>query len=346
MIKALILAGGKGNELLPLTQHTPKPLLPIGNIPLLLFQIAQLKKAGITEIILSISYPPRKIKAILDDGSRFGILLRYNVETTPMGTAGAFKLIENLVEGPTVIINGDVLSDFPLSELMAAHRKTKAMVTIGTSRVLNPQAYGVVETNARGRVIGFAERPRRKQVKGKRINAGFYLVEPEVLRWIPTAEPFFFENDLFPSILETGARFQALDIGQNWREITRPAGYLQSNMDFLDGRLTSPAFTAFPNRHEPPENPMIEIDDQTRIDGGCTIKPTTRIVHSVIGSGCRIEEGVFIRNSVLWPGCVIQRGAVISGTILGRGCQIGEGSYLRAGNIMGDKSVITSHSRA
>lgn len=345
VIKALILAGGRGNELRPLTIHTPKPMLPVGNLPLLLYQIERIKRAKITEFILSISYPPRTIHSVMKEGEMLGILLRYHVESSPLGTAGAFRRAKNLIDDTTVILNGDVLAEFPLRKMLAAHKKRRAIVTIGTCQVSNPQAYGTVEVGQQGLVKRFSERPRGKEVKTNRINAGIYIVEPRILKMIPKHEPCFFETGLFPQLLQAGKRVLAFDIGQDWLEITRPASYLQSNMDFLEGRIRSPQFAAYPQSHHPPSQRQASVDDQSLIAENCVIKPGARIVHSVLGPNCRIEEGALIRNSVLWPGCHIQKRSVVSGTVLGKGCQIGEGVSLRSGNILGDKSLITDYSR-
>lgn len=345
MIKALVLAGGEGSGLLPLTINTPKPLLPIGNFPLLLMQIHQLKQAGITEIILSLSYQPRKIRYILDDGSHYGVILRYHVESTPVGTAGAFKVAENLIDDTTVVINGDILTEVPFSRILRTHKKNRAAVTIGICGVSNPQAYGIVEVNEAGRVKRFVERPRGKEISTNMINAGIYVLEPQVLQWIPRDEPCFFERDLFPILLERKVPFFASNLDSYWREITRPDNYLQSNMDFLDRQISVPEFAAFPKGHHPPGNPLVEVDGASLIDENCVLKPQVRVEHSVLGHSCRIEEGAVIRNSVLWPGCRVQRKAVVSRSILGRGCQVGEGARVTAGKILGDKSIVTAFSR-
>ncbi|HSR68351.1 MAG TPA: NDP-sugar synthase [Acidobacteriota bacterium] len=344
--KALILLGGDSGELLPLTAHTPKPLLPVGNLPLLLFQLQRLKDAGVTEVVLSLSYFPRKIRSMLEDGSRFGMLVRYRVEDQPMGTAGAVKLAETILEGTTLVLNGDVLIERPLQELLKRHARRKSALTIGTCRVTNPQAYGIVEVDAKKRVSGFVERPRGKQVRTNRINAGLYILEPEVLGRIPEGRACFFETDVFPALLEEGkVEMHALDVGQDWLEITRPAAYLQSNMDFLDGKIAPPRFAAFQRTHHKPRHESGQVDEFSRVDEKCVLKKDVRVVHSVIGANCRLEEGAFIRNSVLWPGCRIQREAVVSGAVLGRGCQIGERAFVRAGAILGDKTSVSAYSR-
>ncbi len=344
-MKALILAGGLSSGLVPLTVNTPKPLLPIGNFPLILYQVSQLKKAGIAEIILSLSYQPGLIREILDDGSNFGLLLRYHVESTPLGTAGAFKVAEHLIDETTLVLNGDVLSEMAFEQCLETHRKHGGPVTIATCSVANPRSYGAVGVNKQGRVTAFIERPRGKEARNNTINAGVYVLEPDVLQWIPKDRPCFFEKDLFPILLDRGIPLFARSVGEYWREITRPYNYLQSNMDLLDKRISIPQFHGYRKENHRPDNPRAEVDDASLIDEQCMIKPGAQIFHSVIGNNCRIEEGAIVRNSVLWPGCRIQRNAFVSGSILGRGCTIGEGSLVYAGNILGDKSCLSSHSR-
>lgn len=342
MIKGLILSGGAGSGLLPLTIHTPKPLLPVANFPLLLFQIQQLKKAGITEIILSISYQPRKLKDTFGDGSNFGVMLRYAVESPPAGTAGAFKRIENLVDDTTVVMNGDILSQAPLDELVQFHRSRGAVATIGTQKVPNPRGYGVVETGAQGRVLRFLERPRKGESAANTINAGLYILEPEILQWIPPDQVCHFEKQVFAEILKKKAPFFASPVRGYWTEITRPDNYLRSNMDFLSRKISLPEFAALRNRKTSRQSQRTYPD--SLIDEPCIIKSGARIEKSVIGKNCRIDQGAVIRSSVIWPGCRIQRNALLSGSILGRSCLIGEGARIRKGNILGDKSNLTSHS--
>ncbi|MBI4444592.1 MAG: NDP-sugar synthase [Acidobacteria bacterium] len=345
MIKAVILSGGADSGLLPLTINTPKSLLPIGNYPLLLFQIHQLKRAGVTEIILSLPHEPRKIRDVFDDGSDFGVIIRYHVESTPLGTAGAFKRAEHLIDDTAVVVNGDIVTEFSFEKALAIHRSNNAVATISICEVPRPRSYGVVETGQDGRVTRFLERPRGQQFRTNMVNAGVYILEPEVLNWIPEGRQFFFERDLFQLFLKKAVPFFAASFSEYWTEITRPHNYWQSNMDFLDHKLTTPEFLAFAKRHHPPDNPMVTADSSSFIDHDCLLKAGTRIEHSVIGSNCRIEEGALIRRSVIWPGCRIQRGAVVNGSILGRGCLIGDGVRIRAGNLIGDRSTLTSESR-
>src|SRR5690606_2518794 len=173
-------------------------------------------------------------------------------------------------------------------------------------RVADPRSYGVVESADDGRVLRFIERPRGKQVRTNTINAGIYIIDPEVLNWISEHVPVHFERHLFPTALANGARLYSKQIDRYWREITRPANYLLSNLEFLRKKISKPSFAAFPKQHHPPRTPEVSVSEDSIIDVQCTIKPGVRIESSVIGSNCRIEEGSIIRNSVLWPGCRVQ----------------------------------------
>ena len=205
-MQALILAGGKGTRLRPLTVYTPKPIVPICNRPFLLYQIDTLRRAGIKDIALSLSYQPHKIEQQLGDGSDFGVNLKYTVEPQPMGTAGAYKYAEDLIREPTVVFNGDILTDLDLKPVIREHTARKATATIVLTPVENPSAYGLVETNVDGRVARFLEKPKADEITCHTINAGTYILEPQVLDLIPTGENHSFEYGLFPALLMRGER--------------------------------------------------------------------------------------------------------------------------------------------
>ncbi len=209
MIKALILAGGKGARLRPLALQIPKPVVPLANIPFLFFQIDRIKRAGITELILSLSYQPRKIMDIFGDGTRYGMVIRYTHEELPRGTAGAFKAAENLIDDTTVVLNGDVLTDTDLKDVIRHHQEKQAEATIVTARVLNPAGYGLVEADAQGRVLRFTEKPAEDEITGDTINAGIYVLERSILDLIPAEGSQSFERDIFPAMVQRGLKVYA-----------------------------------------------------------------------------------------------------------------------------------------
>src|SRR5216110_317038 len=238
-MQALILAGGKGTRLRPLTVYTPKPVVPICNRPFLLYQIDTLRRAGIVDITLSLSYQPNKIEQLLGDGSDYGVKLRYTVEPQPMGTAGAYKFAEDLIREQTVVFNGDVLTDLDLKTVIRQHKERNAVATIVLTPVEDPSMYGVVETNGEGRVQRFLEKPKPDETTCRNINAGTYVLEPSVLDLIPKGENHSFEYGLFPNLLEKGGAFFA-HIPQRtyWMDIGTPARYLQTHQDLLANRVS------------------------------------------------------------------------------------------------------------
>ena len=344
MIKAFILAGGKGARLRPLVLNTPKPIVPLANIPFLFFQIDHIKRAKITEIILSLSYQPRKITDIFGDGMQFGVTMRYTHEDLPLGTAGALKAARNLIDDTTIVLNGDVLTDIDLLEVLNYHREKKAEATIATTRVMNPAGYGLIESDPQGRVVRFTEKPAEDEVTGDTINAGIYILEPSVLDRIPAEGPQSLERELFPAMVQEGAKVYAYLSKGYWQDIGSPQKYLEATFGIISGRTKLPGY---PQKACPPNNwekHQVSIDSFSILDGKCIIKKGVAIENSVLGEGCRIEEGALIKDSVIWSGTRILPHARIERAIVGRQCHIGEGVRLRPGCVLGDKSIISDHS--
>ena len=344
MLKAFILAGGKGARLRPLTLHTPKPIVPLANIPFLFFQIDHIKRAGITEIILSLSYQPRKIEDIIGDGMKYGVVMRYTHEDLPRGTAGALKEAENLIDDTTIVLNGDVLTDTDLLDVIRYHKEKQAEATIVMARVINPAGYGLVEADSHGRVVRFTEKPAEDEIVGDTINAGIYIVERSILDRIKPDSPQSFERDLFPALLQSGAKVHAYLTHGYWQDMGSPYKYLEATYGIISGRMKLPAYpqkACSPNHWE---KRNVSIDAFSILDGGCVVKPDVVIENSVLGEDCRIEEGTLIKDSVIWSGTRILPNARIERAILGRQCHIGEGARLHPGTVLGDKSFVSDFS--
>lgn len=344
MIKALILAGGKGARLRPLALHIPKPIVPLANIPFLFFQIDRIKRAGITEIILSLSYQPRKITDIFGDGIKYGVTMRYTHEDLPRGTAGAFKAAENLIDDTSIVMNGDVLSDTDLLEVLEYHRSKKAEATIVVARVMNPVGYGLVESDSDGRVLRFTEKPPEDEVTGDTVNAGIYILERSILERIPAEGAQSFERELFPTMVQEGARVYSYLTHGYWQDIGSPQKYLEATFGVISGRTKLPVYpqkACTPNHWE---KQQVSIDSFSILDGKCVIKQGVAIENSVLGEGCRVEAGALIKDSVIWSGSRILPNARIERAIVGRQCHIGEGARLRPGTVLGDKSIVSDFS--
>jgi len=340
-MEALILAGGKGTRLRPLTIHTPKPVVPIANRPFLLYQVDLLKRAGISNITLSLSYQPGKIEEILGEGSEYGVHINYAVEATPLGTAGAYKNAEDHLTQTTVIFNGDVLTDIDLSKVIAFHRERRATATIVLTPVENPSAYGLVETESDGRVRRFLEKPKPDEITCNTINAGIYILEPEVLGFIPAGDQFSFEYQLFPALLQAGRPFFAYTWKGYWLDIGAPSRYLQAHYDLLSKRLglfelkRTPAST-----NGRPD--AAKIDSLSLIDPSCVIKAGAEVTNSVLGPNCIVEERVRIENSVVWGGTRIGHSSVVRDSVICRSGLIGRSAVVD-GAVLGDKSSLTDY---
>src|SRR5438067_5939456 len=313
-MQALILAGGKGTRLRPLTVYTPKPIVPICNRPFLLYQIDTQRLAGIKDIALSLSYQPHKIEQQLGDGSDFGVNLKYTVEPQPMGTAGAYKYAEDLIREPTVVFNGDILTDLDLKPVIREHTARKATVTIVLTPVENPSAYGLVEMNAEGRVSRFLEKPKADEITCNTINAGTYVLEPKVLDYLPTGENYSFEYGLFPDLLKRGEAFYAhIPARTYWIDIGTPERYLQVHADLLANRVGRIHIKE--RRGNFDAATVAEIDELSMIGDDCQIKPGAQIINSVLGQGCFVEERARVANCVIWPHTRIGTTAQLTGAI-------------------------------
>lgn len=347
-MQALILAGGEGTRLRPLTIYTPKPVVPIVNRPFLYYQIDLLKRAGIKEITLSLSYKPDKIEGIFGDGEGYGVKIHYTVEASPLGTAGAYKNAEEHLTQTAVVFNGDVLTDIDIAKVVAYHRERKAAATIVLTPVENPSAYGLVETEADGRVRRFLEKPKAEEITCNTINAGIYILEPHILKYIPAGERFSFEYQLFPALLQNNEAFYAYTMSDYWLDIGTPQRYQQANDDLINGRIKSfeverkPIASANTSNLSADAEPA-KADSRSVIDPTCSLKPGVEIVNSVLGANCVVEERTKIENCVVLAGARIGKASEIRNSIIGKSAIIGRNSKVD-GATLGDKSSLTDYS--
>jgi len=343
-MRALILAGGKGTRLRPLTVYTPKPIVPVLNRPLLLYQIEILARAGITDIKLSLSYQPDKIEGILGDGSEFGVNLEFITESSPLGTGGAYKFAADGSRDAMVVFNGDVLTDLDVSKLIEFHRKKKADATIALAPVDDPSAYGLVETDGDGKVRCFVEKPSAEECAGisaNTINAGIYILEPTILDLVPANESTSFEYKVFPEILKKGLGFYGFNLGKNyWRDIGTPASYLAVHRDLLRGSVK----TAKPDQSRADIATKAFVDKHSVVGEGCVIKPNARVVNSVLGPGVHIDEKSVVEDSVIWAHTRVSTFAEVRGAVIGRSCYIGRNVTVSEGSVLGDKASLPDYS--
>ncbi len=345
-MQALILAGGKGTRLRPLTVYTPKPIVPVLNRPFLLYQIEILAKAGITEIVLSLSYQPDKIEDVLGDGSEYGVKLTYVTEPNPMGTGGAYKFAADSIRETTVVFNGDILTDVDISAVIAFHREKNSDATLALMPVEDPSAYGLVETDAERRILRFLEKPKPEDIaklNTNTINAGIYVLEPSILDLIPKNENSSFEYHVFPKILEKQKQFFAYVLTENyWRDLGNPKSYLEAHHDFFGGLINGFEI----DRSAVSDIATAAFVDKTSVIGeGCVIKPNARIVNSAIGPGVHVEEKAIVENSVIWAHTRVSGSAEIRNAVIGRSCHIGRNVIVNDGAVLGDKTSLPDYSQ-
>jgi NDP-sugar pyrophosphorylase family protein len=352
-MKAILLAGGKGTRLRPLTIHTPKPIVPIFNRPFLHYQIDRLKQVPeIDEVILSLNYQPRRIEEILGDGSALGIKIRYVVEPAPLGTAGAVKYAGGNLTESVVVFNGDVLTQIDLAAVIRLHRERNARATIVLTPVENPTAYGLVETDPEGNVRRFVEKPGADRITTNHINAGIYVLEPDTFDRIPSDVAWSIERSYFPSLVERGDTFVAYIYDGYWIDIGTPEKYTQVHRDIMDGRYVTAPFLDLPAPRTSVA-PDARIEDGATVEGPCfidegvLIKTGARIgPYSVIGRQTQVDENASIDAAILWPNCRVSREASVRNAILGCNCHLGRGVTVGCGAVLGDRTTLTDYTRA
>jgi NDP-sugar pyrophosphorylase family protein len=347
-MQALILAGGKGTRLRPLTVYTPKPIVPLVNRPFLLYQLDVLKRAGIEDITLSLSYQPDKIQHVIGNGSEFGVNLRYVTEPSPMGTGGAYRFAADTIRDTTVVFNGDILTDLNIAKLVEFHTSKQAAATITLVPVKDPSRFGLVQTGDDHNVVRFVEKPQPDELaemKINTINAGIYVLEPSVLDIIKKNTNRSFEYHVFPDILKRGLPFFAHTIKKEyWRDIGTPSSYLAAHHDFLSEKL--PSFEIARAELSDDVATHAEIEKRSVLGEGCVVKPGARIMNSVIGAGVHVEEKAEIENSVIWSHTRVSTAAEIRGAIIGRSCHIGRNAVVGEGTVLGDKTSLTDYTKA
>jgi len=345
-MQALILAGGKGTRLRPLTVYTPKPIVPVVNRPLLLYQIEILKRAGITDITLSLSYQPDKIEQLIGSGTEHGVKLTYVTEPSPMGTAGAYRYAAQDGHETTVVFNGDVITDLDVKKLLDFHISSGAVATLALAPVADPSRYGLVPVDKTGRITQFLEKPSgddHSKLKTNTINAGVYVLESKILELIPEEKNRSFEYDVFPEILERKLPFLGhVMTDEYWLDIGTPESYLEAHHDFLADRIKG-FEPAVQDRSEVATR--AEVDKTSIIGEGCVVKPGARITNSVIGAGVHVEEKAVIKNSVIWSHTRVAAAAEIDNAVIGRSCHIGRNAIVGPGSVLGDKTSLTDYTR-
>jgi mannose-1-phosphate guanylyltransferase/phosphomannomutase len=346
-MQGVVMAGGMGSRLRPLTIGRPKPLVPLVKQPVMAYIVDLLRHHGVDDVVATVQYLSESIMDYFEDGSARGYRMRYAVEETPLGTAGSVRNARDLITGTFCVISGDALTDFDLRQAYAAHRDRKALVTLVLHRVASPLEYGVVITDPDGRITAFQEKPSWGEVISDAVNTGIYIIEPEILDEIPADRPYDFSKDLFPKLLERGAPMYGVTLDGYWTDIGDLAEYRRASADLLRGKVRLPA-------------PLGErIGANVFVGGDVKVAPDAQLYAPIyLGDGVVIGEGVVVHGptsvddftkldarshvdrSFVWRSCYVGEGAEIRGAVIGRSCNIKRHAVLFEGVVIGDNCVI------
>jgi NDP-sugar pyrophosphorylase family protein len=349
-LKAVILAGGEGTRLRPLTLSLPKPVVPVVDRPFLRHQLDLLSTIGVDDVVFSIAYQPDRVRAVFGDGAVVGKRIRYAVEETPLGTGGAVKNAEPWLDDVTVVLNGDVLTDVDLPAVLETHRRTRASATIVLTPVPNPSAYGLVETDPDGRVRRFVEKPDPSQITTDTINAGIYILDTSTLGLMPPAVNHSIERAFFPALLARGDRVTGYVHRGYWIDIGTPEKYSQVHRDILEARFAV-ALAGRPRaggwvHDEAAVEAEAELTGPFYVGPGCRVAAGARLgAGAVLTARVAVAAGAMVADSVLWEGTEVAREARVEGALLGRGVRIGERAAVGRGAVLGEGTRISDFSR-
>ena len=342
-MKAIILIGGEGTRLRPLTCNTTKTMVPVINTPFLEHVIRHLSQHQVKEITLARSQSQQSVPDYLRDGRQFGVRLNYSVEDTPLGTAGAVKNAEQYLDETFLVLNGDVFTDLDITAMIEFHRDRKAKVTIAVTPVDDPTSYGLVETDARDRITRFREKPSPSEITTNMINAGTYLLEAEVLSYISPQVNYSFERELFPLLLDRGEPVYAYPSAAYWIDIGAPEKYLQLHRDLLSGKVSQYAPDMEVQVSQPSRiHPTAEIKGPAVIGSNCTIGSGVKLIGPVvIGAGCTIQPEAVIEDSVIWHNVQIERKATVRHCTVANDCCLSDNCTIRD-STLGDNVTVFS----
>ncbi|MFC9240486.1 sugar phosphate nucleotidyltransferase [Streptomyces decoyicus] len=340
MTEAILLVGGKGTRLRPLTVRTPKPMVPAAGVPFLTHQLARARAAGVEHIVLATSYLAEVFEPYFGDGSALGLHLEYVTEHEPLGTGGAIRNVASRLhsgpDDPVLIFNGDILTGLDIAALVGTHRTSGADVSLHLTRVEDPRAFGLVPTDDTGRVTAFLEKPQTpEEIVTDQINAGAYVFNRSVIDTIPADRPVSVERETFPGLLAEGAHLQGMVDSTYWLDLGTPQAFVRGSADLVLGRAPSPAVPG--RRGDRLVLETAEVAGDAKLSGGTVVGPRAvigagaRIDGSAVLEGAVVEEGAEIRDSLIGAGAHIGARTVLDGAVIGDGARIGPDNELRGG---------------
>lgn len=345
-MRAVILAGGSGSRLRPLTCDLPKPMVPVLNQPVMCYTLDLLKKYGVEEVAITLGYLPRAIKDYFAAGNEFGVSCRYYVEDSPLGTAGSVKNAAGFLDEAFIVISGDALTDIDLGKAIAFHRQRRSLATLILHRQQIPLEYGVVITDEHCRITRFLEKPSWGEVFSDTVNTGIYILEPAVLDYIEAGKEFDFSRDLFPRLLAEGAPLYGYVAEGYWCDIGDLRSYRQAQFDVLEGKV---AVKLRAQEQQPGVwletgcqiGPGVEltapvyIGQQAAVSKGARLGPLT-----VLNAFCRVEAKATLKRAVVWERSIIGAGAELRGATICDGVCVGAASRLFEDTVVGSRSVL------
>ncbi|MFC9429380.1 sugar phosphate nucleotidyltransferase [Streptomyces sp. NPDC056987] len=331
MTEAILLVGGKGTRLRPLTARTPKPMVPAAGVPFLTHQLARARAAGVEHVVLATSYLAEVFEPYFGDGSALGLSLEYVTERDPLGTGGALRNVASRLRSgpdePVLIFNGDILTGLDIRALVATHTTSGADVSLHLTRVADPRAFGLVPTDGDGRVTAFLEKPQTpEEIVTDQINAGAYVFRRSVIDAIPAGRPVSVERETFPGLLAEGAHLQGMVDSTYWLDLGTPQAFVRGSADLVLGRAPSPAVAG--RCGERLVLPTASVAADAKLTAG-----------TVVGEGARVGAGARVAGSALLAGAVVEPGAVVTDSLIGAGARVGARTVL-SGVVVGDGAVV------
>ena len=345
-MKAVVMAGGEGTRLRPLTSNQPKPMVSIVGKPCMEHILDLLRRHGLDDVVVTLAFMPQVIRGYFGDGEQYGVQIRYSVEETPAGTAGSVKLAEEALDETFLVISGDALCDIDLTKLVAFHKEKESLVTVALKSVDNPLEFGIVVTDEDGRIERFLEKPSWAQVFTDTINTGIYVIEPEALANVPTDRPYDFSKELFPRLLEKGKPMYGFVADGYWQDIGNLDQFRKANFDALDGkvRLDVPGIRLRGNVWV---GEGVELGDLESVKGPafignyCRIHPDATVdPYTVLASSVTLRERARTARSIIDSGTYVATSASVEGAIIGRMCDIRPHARIQEGAAIGDQTTI------
>ena len=345
-MKAVIMAGGEGTRLRPLTSNCPKPMLPLANRPMMEHIVTLLKRHGIDEIVVTVAFLANQIRTYFGDGSEFGIKVVYATEDQPLGTAGSVRNAMDVLDERFLVISGDVLTDIDLGKILAFHEEKQALATIGLVHVPNPLEFGIVITREDGSIERFLEKPTWGQVFSDTINTGIFVLEPEIFDFIPDGRPVDFSGEVFPALLEASKPLYGAVAEGYWEDVGTLDSYVTAHKDVMDGRVDVdvPGFE-FGKGIWIGEG--AEVHPDATIDGFAIIGENSRVEagarlgdYTVLGSNVRVRADADLERSVVHDNAYLGEGVRLNGAVVGRATDLRKGARCDDGSVIGDECFI------